>query len=225
MPSRYYGRRSSAGSGGSQDTDPQLSLISPLETVQLDGRNSAPSARSRSTDSSTTAYSTAPVSPPRYMSNNSISLPPTLTEEAPPAATLHRTNPPTVQTGPEGLSEQRFGSGVIPPGPLSSIILGSPPRPLRSTLLPPPNHPGRLSWSRVYHGVVFNVPAPNSEARAPFYCVTKGTHLGVFETWPETASYVKRVKGAVQCKVATIDDGIRMFEDTIDVGGVELLYR
>lgn len=58
--------------------------------------------------------------------------------------------------------------------------LSEPPGP--STLLPPPPPPALQRWHRCYRGYVYNWPAPK-EDKGPFYCVTKGTRVGIFTDW------------------------------------------
>ncbi|KAF8133030.1 hypothetical protein EV363DRAFT_1449216 [Boletus edulis] len=128
------------------------------------------------------------------------------------------TNLPQLSSPPSGEDSTDLTQPVFQP---------SPPRSLRSALLPPPRSTSTpfRTRSRLYRGIVFQVPDPLSRAKAPFHVVTKGTRLGVFETWSETSSYVTRVKGAAHHKVDTIDNGIRVFEDAVDIGGVEVLYK
>ncbi|KIK78543.1 hypothetical protein PAXRUDRAFT_163739, partial [Paxillus rubicundulus Ve08.2h10] len=64
---------------------------------------------------------------------------------------------------------------------------------------------------------------PNPSAHGPFYCVSKGLHVGVFATWYNTSALTTGVSRSVQSKITSVEEGVAIFEAIMDIGGVEIL--
>ncbi|KAF8425034.1 hypothetical protein L210DRAFT_935195 [Boletus edulis BED1] len=210
-------RRSSASRSGNECA---ILVIASIE-IQVD--------RSK-TGSSSTISSAVTSASPLTSPHGPVSPSP----RTPQTGTVHSLFGPRARS--PSTSSDAMPSTVSTPQPL---IMPQPPQPLRSTLLSPSDH--STIWRHTYRGIIFPVPSQNTTAKPPFYCVTKGTTIGIFETWwivlytvtqkvnhhirTEAASYVTGIKRAVHCKVDSIDEAVRLFETTADRNGVEILYQ
>ncbi|KAF8836636.1 hypothetical protein BDN67DRAFT_910776, partial [Paxillus ammoniavirescens] len=76
-------------------------------------------------------------------------------------------------------------------------------------------------WYRLYCRYYYCVSSPS--AHGLFYCVSKGLHVGVFVTWYNTSALTTGVSRSMQSKITSVEEGIVIFEDIMDIGGVEIL--
>ncbi|KAG1787613.1 uncharacterized protein HD556DRAFT_1246636, partial [Suillus plorans] len=67
-----------------------------------------------------------------------------------------------------------------------------------------------------YNGFPFDVP--HADANGPFYLITRGRRVGVFDTWPRTSPHVIGVKTSSYSRAWSLDDGILHIMDAIDLG-------
>ncbi|KAH7918409.1 hypothetical protein BV22DRAFT_1134608 [Leucogyrophana mollusca] len=89
------------------------------------------------------------------------------------------------------------------------------------TALPPPPPPAPQIWKQSYRAFVYEVPSPS--ALPPFYCISKGTRVGVFSGWQTTSPLVIGVSRSCHSRVSSRDAGIDKFHNTVDTRGVEVL--
>ncbi|KAG1796739.1 uncharacterized protein HD556DRAFT_1441438 [Suillus plorans] len=67
-----------------------------------------------------------------------------------------------------------------------------------------------------YCGTYFNVPA--ADAEPPFYCISRGRHIGVFSGWDATGPKVLGVSHGIFHKVDSIEKGMSIMRSAIDRG-------
>ncbi|KAG1853638.1 hypothetical protein F4604DRAFT_1933027 [Suillus subluteus] len=107
---------------------------------------------------------------------------------------------------------------AIPPGPSTYPIAvpptpstGSPstitPAPAATAIVNPPltnaNSVGLPPRFMSYQGFPYEIP--HASAEGPFYCVTKGKHVGVLATWEDTSPQVMGVRGAIQSRCPSVE--------------------
>ncbi|KIK31691.1 hypothetical protein CY34DRAFT_19664, partial [Suillus luteus UH-Slu-Lm8-n1] len=69
----------------------------------------------------------------------------------------------------------------------------------------------------------FTFDVPRAEVIGPFYLVTRGRRVGVFETWQRTSPYVIGVSCASFTRCRSLDDGLIRMLDAIDLGVAQWL--
>ncbi|KAH7906394.1 hypothetical protein BJ138DRAFT_1117608, partial [Hygrophoropsis aurantiaca] len=87
-------------------------------------------------------------------------------------------------------------------------------------LIPPPAPPAPQIWRQMYNEVTYEIPKPG--AKAPFYCVTKGTRYGVF-VWSAVSPLVTGVSRAASRKVSSVLEGVQVFHEAVRDGAVEII--
>ncbi|KAH7919222.1 hypothetical protein BV22DRAFT_1134002 [Leucogyrophana mollusca] len=87
--------------------------------------------------------------------------------------------------------------------------------------VPPSSPPAAQVYRQSYRGFVYEVPSV--DAPGPFYCVTKGTRVGVFSSWQVTSKLVTGVSRSCQSRVVSLDAGMEKFHTSVDQFSVEVL--
>ncbi|KAH7919290.1 hypothetical protein BV22DRAFT_1133938 [Leucogyrophana mollusca] len=129
-------------------------------------------------------------------------------------------NPSTAPTpGPAAAVPSSPATAAIPPSPLSDdsspFVYGT------GAILFAPDIQAPSVWHQRYNGFDYEVPRPNS--KGPFYCVTKGTRLGIFAGWQTTSPLMTGISHAVHSRVDTIAEGVQIFHEAFDDGAVQCL--
>ncbi|KAK0444173.1 hypothetical protein EV421DRAFT_1903281 [Armillaria borealis] len=106
------------------------------------------------------------------------------------------------------------GGGASAPAPSGS-----------SRRVAPPNPGPPIVTSVTCLGVDFAYHVPVPGAEGPFYIVTRGTDVGIFSGWEETAPLVLNVSGCSYRGVPSYDDGIQCVESALARGKCALLPR
>ncbi|KIJ60878.1 hypothetical protein HYDPIDRAFT_170023 [Hydnomerulius pinastri MD-312] len=182
------------------DDDPEATFFGTTRSVAVDdGPPSGSDCSDRSTYPSLPHTLDAPATAP------AVSAPP----QTSPAPAPVVTTPAVAATLPVNVVPP-----IIVPGPGRAVLTGPPGL---SVLLPPPRPPTAQIWYRWYRGYVYHVPQPGD--LGPFYCVTKGLHVGVFSVWQRSAMLTQGVSGAIHSKVKSLSRGIDIFEQMLELGG------
>ncbi|KAG6371479.1 hypothetical protein JVT61DRAFT_9513 [Boletus reticuloceps] len=85
-----------------------------------------------------------------------------------------------------------------------------------------PHHlfvPGGLSKDGHVQGMYnkFIYDLPPLDAMGRLYLITRGRRVGIFSQWVCTSRYINRVRGAVHMKVNSLDQGIAMMMEAIEL--------
>ncbi|KAG2029071.1 hypothetical protein BDR03DRAFT_988004 [Suillus americanus] len=148
-----------------------------------------------------------------------------------PAAQALPPTPPAVQPLPPVAQPLPPAAQALSPVPPAAQALSpAPPGPAPPTHidLPNPNvhneHLPDLPTSRVmvngeehlqqhYKGFTFDIPHP--DARGPFYIVTRGRRVGIFNTWTRTSPHVLGVSCSSYTRARSWSDGVLRMLDAI----------
>ncbi|KAH7909086.1 hypothetical protein BJ138DRAFT_1102954, partial [Hygrophoropsis aurantiaca] len=87
--------------------------------------------------------------------------------------------------------------------------------------LAPPPLPAPQIWRHSYRGFLYEVPRP--DAVGPFYCVTKGTRVGIFSGWQTASPFVSGVSHSCQSRVVSREAGYAKFHEVLEDDGVRVL--
>ncbi|KAH7920332.1 hypothetical protein BV22DRAFT_1133153 [Leucogyrophana mollusca] len=159
----------------------------------------APGSPSASAPASV-APTTASVNPDADVDGTTDSTPvPTVTAASP--------DPPTTAVAPTAIAD---------PPPALTAPYGQ-----GAILIPPEPLPAPQIWIQRYKSFDYEVPGPG--AARPFYCITKGSRLGVFSGWATMSPLVIGVSRAVLTRVASVAKGVELFHEAVDNLTVELI--
>ncbi|KAG2151531.1 hypothetical protein DEU56DRAFT_728141 [Suillus clintonianus] len=120
----------------------------------------------------------------------------------PPAVIVQATALPAVENHPTPTA--RSGFYGFPHLPLTEVVIN-----------------GETWGQQHYCGFAFNVP--RAAALGPFYLITRGSRVGVFETWQHTSPYVLGVSCSSFSRCKSLHDGLIRMLDAIDLGEAQWL--
>ncbi|KIJ57981.1 hypothetical protein HYDPIDRAFT_34614 [Hydnomerulius pinastri MD-312] len=172
---------------------PQTMQAPPAPAVSS-SQTATPSVSLTAAATPQTTQAPAPVMPPAQTATLSVSLTAAATPQttqAPPAPVV-----PPARTSYEGITFP------ISNGPVASFLAGE--------------AGGNGRWMNMYNYFVYELPAPT--ATGPFYLVTVGRRVGVFSTWQRTSPHVTGVSCASFSRVESVDQGLDLLDEAIDLG-------
>ncbi|OJA21225.1 hypothetical protein AZE42_10035 [Rhizopogon vesiculosus] len=182
-----------------------------------------------STIASSTPAAAAEVAPPAA-STTATATPPTVSTTAmvtSPAAVTLVTTSPAIHTQAAAVPAVPQATPADPIAPQPAVVHNHP-APADDDFAYFPHLPmttviinGEVRTQQHYCGFSFDVP--HTGVLGPFYLVTRGRRVGIFQTWQRTSPHVIGVSCSTYSRVKSRQDGLNRMLDAIDLGEAQWL--